>query len=349
MIIPFDEALKKSEDSKEPRAILLGNGFSISCNPKFDYRNLYEKSEHLLSDQLKNLFITFDTYDFESIIEKIENAEKLISVWNPQEIEIINKLNADAKHLRQIFAKTIIDHHATYNEATSSKRFTLCGYRSCVNFLANFSQIFTTNYDLLIYWMITHEKNKQRLFPKCDGFGRQNIQRKLIWKESSISDSKDYIQNVYYLHGALFFVSEKHLIKLDGADKNILKIVQDRILNSGEMPFVVFEGSTTDKLRKIENNHYLDYAYKKLKKIEGDLFIYGHALCDNDDHILQAIKQSKVKKIFIGIFNQAEEGNIKNKARILEEKNRTIEYYDAKSIDIWQDYSYFQKNQPKAA
>lgn len=79
---------------------------------------------------------------------------------------------------------------------------------SLLNFLSNFKAIYTTNYDLFLYWLIMYSKSKlnSESIPLNDGFLRENEENnRLIWcnKEN---------QDIYFLHGGfLFTVIMRHI------------------------------------------------------------------------------------------------------------------------------------------
>ena len=77
-----------------------------------------------------------------------------------------------------------------------------------------------------------------------------------------------------------------------------------------------------------------------MSQIGGSLFIFGHSLQENDDHVLKCIRNSKVSTVYVSIFgdpssqdNQA----IKNRALSLSSgrRERRVLFYDAASAAVW--------------
>ncbi len=88
---------------------------------------------------------------------------------------------------------------------------------------------------------------------------------------------------------------------------------------------------------------YLGKCLRSLSSCEGSLFIHGHSLAENDEHILRAIVEAKFKAIFVSIHGDAESDEnraIGERAEALalrrpERKQLEVEFYDADSAAAW--------------
>ena len=115
-------------------------------------------------------------------------------------------------------------------------------------------------------------------------------------------------------------------------------------------PMFISEGTTEHKLSRIRDCSYLEHAFYSLDKIKDNLFIFGHSLGDEDDHVFYRTNTNpNLKNIFISIFGGIEDDN--NKAIIKkitewEEINiannhltkhliKNYYLYDAESADMW--------------
>jgi hypothetical protein len=73
------------------------------------------------------------------------------------------------------------------------------------------------------------------------------------------------------------------------------------------------------------------------------MFIYGHSLAANDDHILRAIVKSKIKQLFVGIYGDPElEDNkriIKRAGQMTAERKKSptlyVDFFDSESACVW--------------
>jgi hypothetical protein len=87
----------------------------------------------------------------------------------------------------------------------------------------------------------------------------------------------------------------------------------------------------------------LQSALKSFSKISNNLFIYGHSLADNDDHIINLIPKSKVSKIFIGVYGDPNDSKNKlliKKAMGLPAKRNSknelaVYFYRSESAQVW--------------
>lgn len=211
------------------------------------------------------------------------------------------------------------------------------------SFLDNFQNIYTLNYDLLLYWVIMHynESNKQIRYD--DGFRTPDTGKAeyVTW-----DIEKTNKQNIFYLHGALhIFDQGSELQKYTWLNTGIKLIEQVRnALDNDFFPVFVSEGTSVEKKEKIVHSNYLSRGFRSFSAIGNSLFIYGHSLADNDDHILHLIPKGKISKLFVSIYGDPDSEDNKKiiqKAKALQE-NRNIEknplqiyFYDATSVKIW--------------
>ncbi len=306
-LIPFEEALRLSDTR---RHVLLGNGFSIDWNSSiFKYDALVDQADFSsLSVDAKELFALLNTKDFEAVIEALRRASSLASFYATSEPDLSKRFTEDAEKLKGILASTIAKNHPDQpNEISKSE------YEYCRRFIANFSGIYTLNYDLLLYWALMHKEGGEDI--KCDdGF------------RNSEDDSADYViwdngdshsQNLHFLHGAIhLFDAGTELQKFTWTKTGIRLIDQVRsALDEGLFPLFVSEGSSDEKLTRINHSGYLHKAKRSFSGISGSLFIHGHSLTDNDDHIISMIPDTKINKLFISMTTDPD--SPQNKGKLL--------------------------------
>jgi hypothetical protein len=97
------------------------------------------------------------------------------------------------------------------------------------DFLSKFTRVYTTNYDLLLYWTIIYKKERFR-----DYFWGRNLMFDLA--DVGVRENKT---RVFYLHGAAFEGVKK--IRAQRAD--LLAQIY-RNLRKGKVPVFVSEGRT---------------------------------------------------------------------------------------------------------
>ncbi|OGS24826.1 MAG: hypothetical protein A2314_02080 [Elusimicrobia bacterium RIFOXYB2_FULL_50_12] len=337
--ISFSDALQRAGAKKH---LLLGNGFSIALKPDiFSYASLYDEclKQRCISDETKKLFNKFGTRDFEVIIRALNDTAKVLSVYTSSR-KMAKQITNDAGKLK----KALIDLLSAKHPANPSE---IAGnqYKACTQFLGNFERIYTLNYDLLLYWVVMKAlENKEVKYD--DGFRYGDGQDYVVWHPEEAKS-----QNIYYLHGALhLFDAGEEIKKFTWINTGIRLIEQIRgELNKNNFPLFVAEGTSPEKMTKINHSQYLGRGIRSFAGIGGSLFIYGHSLADNDAHYLKFIAKNKVEKLFVSIYNDGTQKQMKVNsliqqraasiatARMQEKKQYPIEivYYDALSAKVW--------------
>lgn len=327
-MLTYQEALK-SIDREERPSLLLGNGFSQAWNKEtFNYANLLEKANFGPRDAIiKSLFANLNTYDFEVIMRQLVSTEIVCEAYGVEQ-GMVNQIKEDKKSLKKSLITVISSTHPFLPSNVTDDQ-----YISVRKFISGFNQIFTVNYDLLLYWSINKNNLEPKNYKTDDGFRASQL-----WKGY---DTDDTDQKVHFLHGGLHIYDsgidiKKHVCKDTG--KTIIEQVREN-LEAGKFPLFVSEPNHEDKLKKIEHNPYLNYCFQALRKLQDTLFIYGHSMDENDKHIFSQIKSSQTRKVFVSIYgDENSEANTRTKANaqaFLQEKDRNVDFFNAASVPIW--------------
>jgi hypothetical protein len=146
--------------------------------------------------------------------------------------------------------------------------------------------------------------------------------------------------NTFYLHGALhLFLGEKRETQKRVATTGaIIDNIADTIRARGELPLFVSEGTSIQKMARINSVPYLRFSYDKLKSLQGSLFVYGHSMAENDYHLYNAIFESNIRKLFVCVYRPDETlQNTKERLAQFRERNQQIEvgYVDSASVSVW--------------
>ncbi|HOD84105.1 MAG: hypothetical protein BWX88_03021 [Planctomycetes bacterium ADurb.Bin126] len=144
-LLTFHEALKQTDGVK--RHLLLGNGFSRACrNELFAYEALFTQAKKNLSPSAKKAFDALKTTDFEAVMRALKQARDLLQVYAPTMPKLAERLATDAEELRDVLAQAIASSHPDRpNEITDDE------FGASREFLSHFNNIYTLNYDLLLY------------------------------------------------------------------------------------------------------------------------------------------------------------------------------------------------------
>jgi len=243
-VISYEEAMKQT--GGKDCGLLLGNGFSIQ---HFSYKTLLEKSDLEPDEPVRLLFDLLETVDFERVVKALEDASIVETVYgnDPHSTELL----ADANRLREALVHAVRTTHPGHREDIEGV------IPSCVEFLASFSNVFTLNYDLLLYWVIL-----QRGANFSDGFG--------LGVEANGFLGPFYC-NIFNVHGGLHLFRkpdddvEKCLMGTTGVIDAIAKVITE----GKRFPIYVAEGTSSAKLSRINSIPYLKHCYEILQASTG--------------------------------------------------------------------------------
>jgi len=315
---------------KVQKNLLLGNGLSISIHDRFSYENLLRASSKIDGSRkaVYDLFYDFKTSNFEDVMGKFQDSLLIYDKLNISSDESRSVIQSAIKSIREIFLKSLNDVHPR----------SLCDIHNFdkINalhwFLSFFDSVFTTNYDLLIYWVLSkfnYKKTTGEMF--SDGFGRKEGDG-LVWSNMNI-------QNLFYIHGALhikhsdsFFAEKVEFIE-NGV--SILDQVREN-LEKSYYPIIILEGTSSQKINSINSSAYLSFCFERLKRIQGHLFIHGSSFGDNDSHIYESIFSNKdIKRLYVSAHGESY-SQIKNKINMFSDKYKRedgfVKYYDSESV-----------------
>lgn len=291
--------------------LLLGNGFSIAyCSDKFRYSNLYEYflNNGIFSENVKKLFRVSNTCNFEQILKDLTYASKINGVLKLEQ----TKIEVAMEELRNGLIDAI-------NEVHPQKKDVCVECRNLLNSISEFGDIFTTNYDLYLYWLIMEPENSNKHQDFFRG-GKDSITRRNA-TFLKFNKREEPTKKIYYLHGALFLFEQGQTVsKLIRDNDDLLVNVTNQIENYN-FPIFVAEGDSESKLRKIRTNKYLDFCFTKLNNTINNkpILIFGHSLSTQDQHIIDAIIESERVVIYaLYCQDRTEESIQREKYRVLE-------------------------------
>lgn len=352
-ILSFDEAITDSVNFSK-RHLMLGNGFSIACRSDiFHYASLYEQADFSQIPEAEAVIKALETQDFEVAIRALETSAKVLPSYVPDGAAAIAKMHKHAADLKEILVSTIADNHPNIPSEITDEKFW-----ACRQFLSHFltgrsGQVFTLNYDLLLYWALMNDafpSDSSVKLEKNDGFGNDEDDPDtdyVVWQ----GETGAHNARVHFLHGALhLFDSGSELKKYTWIRKGVPLVEQAReAINNNAYPVFVAEGSSIQKKNKIRHNAYLYQGLKQLtanaKEGKHCFFIFGHSLAKNDDHILTRLARGRFPKLYVGIFGDPNSRD--NKLIIKRAKELgtlrvpsyplEVAFYDAASANVWGD------------
>lgn len=299
--------------------ILLGNGFSLNFSETLRYSNLFDSFINTCTSGSKNLFRLLATRNFETVLESIETA-KLVTEALDSELSGLDKHKTEIKNG---LIKTINQIHPRPDAIDYKLTEELAKQFSC------FNNVFTTNYDLYLYYIILDSNI----------FG-DHFFTKASTKFHSFEEPDTKKNNhIYYLHGALFLF--EHSINtyklLKPSNGWLLDNITEEI-RADNYPLFISEGKSEGKLKSIQSNPYLTFCFNRLESDgndKGHIVVFGQSLSSQDYHIASAIdKHFKKAAISLRIDDWSSMGELKaEKNRILSLfKDTDIEFFCSKSL-----------------
>ncbi|MBB1032610.1 DUF4917 family protein [Dietzia sp. SLG310A2-38A2] len=346
-VTTYDEAYRwVNEASSGPKShLLLGNGFSVAYDRgRFSYSALLDhaRQEGVLSPIAEKFFSALGTYDFEVVIRQLSDAANALEVLDGDSYRIeIEELRREADGLKEVLASTLAALHPERPTDVLDEAYTRV--RAFIN---RHGKIYTANYDLLLYWALMHDDDTMGFTLSDDGFRSPDHDAPyVVWNHLN-----PHSQNILYLHGALHLYRDAgnaQLQKLTWIRTDVPLIDQIREqLRKNRFPLIVAEGTSQEKLAKIQTSDYLSKGLRSLAQIGGGILAYGLSFGSNDAHISQAIVNSKVSRIAVSIYGDPSSGS--NQDSIIAVNRLTadrhsfnskrplaVRFYDAESVPLW--------------
>jgi len=291
------------KDTYDWKGILIGNGSSIAIWNQFNYSSIFSKSttseiEHPLLEKDQNLFNALRTTNFEQVLSSLSTAKTINQVLG-FDVKLINDLYNNIQRALIEAVRTIhIPWKAVPDEVLGVINSELLKYK----------YVYSTNYDLLVYWAMMHEN--QRVFRDFFFSEEFDLSNTEIWSKSTA---------VLFLHGGLHLYrlpSGQTLKRRSGDDKNLLDLFGQPYYE-GAVPLFITEGSHEEKMASIYKSDYLSFAYNKFSQHRDSLVIFGHSLGDSDKHIVDAINNWGPARIAISMRSDTESNIRRRKAQII--------------------------------
>jgi len=339
----FEAVMLSLSRKKRSATLLLGNGFSMAYDPKiFSYNALYDFLAQSKDDTVAKILLAMKTKNFELMMAQLEMFSSLLKTFGADKAlqNAIEKANA---MLKQGLLDAIKSLHPEHVFKVPEEKSVACA--AFLNrFLSTGGKVFTTNYDLLLYWVLM----RQKIANAIDGFGRELLNpiqaadggdpewSDLIWGENRKG------QNIFYLHGALpLFDSGTQIIKEQYSNDGFLLENISTRLDAGEYPIFVTAGNGADKLAQIRHNPYLSDCYDNLTEVNGSIITFGFGFGEYDEHIIDALNKAtkfgskmppKLWSVYIGTYTKHDIEYIES---IQHKFHAKVHTYDAKTVNLW--------------
>jgi len=326
--------------------LLFGNGFSMSYDKNiFSYNALSDFIETTGDPLIKSLFEKLNTKNFELIMQQLDNFCEIAEIFSDDKI-LVPKIKAASKRLKNSLIGAVKELHPEHVFKIPDEKSISC-IKFLQEYLSNEGLVFSTNYDLLLYWVLMRNGAQNA----TDGFGR-DLETELDNEHYVDTDELEYSelrwgkhkdeQTIHYLHGTLpIFDTGVSIVKVEyDTEHYLLQNIKDRI-DKKEYPIFVTAGNGKEKLTHIMHNKYLSFCYEQLCEIQGSLVTFGFNFGEYDTHIIDAINiaakmgkkiPDKLWSVYIGVYSDEDLKHIKE----IEKKFKCkVTPYNARTVNVW--------------
>ncbi|MGC5702802.1 DUF4917 family protein [Pseudomonas sp. NFXW11] len=305
--------------------LLIGNGASRAVWEDFAYDSLFENArtveEKPLGASELSVFDALQTRSFEQVLGALKTTSRVnkalaVSSAAPRnryyaiKEALINSVHALHIPWRLVQAQSL----ATINQE-----------------LRRYPTVFTSNYDLLNYWAIQHApEGLDDLFQGAE-------------PAFDLGAARTSRTRILYLHGGL------HLVRnLDGSARKMTSTegtllgnfaINNTLKTLDDVPLFVSEGPVAEKLKTIRSSDYLSFCYQQLLDHQGALCIFGHNLGPQDQHLVQAIRQSASSTLAISIYPRSAafiQHQKRHYAKLFDGLDLELRFFDAKTHALGQ-------------
>ena len=339
----YNSVLKSLIIKKRIKHLMLGNGFSISYNHKiFSYNALYDFIEKLKDPTLSKLFDVIKTKNFEQIMRQLDNFIEIAKAFDKNG-KLIKTLGDANLLLQESLINAVSSLHPEHVFEVQEEKSTAC-FNFLDEYLSNDGKVFSTNYDLLLYWVLMRNESDKAI----DGFGKEllNPVENRRGEEAEYDDlywgKHKGSQNIFHVHGTLpIFDTGIEIEKEVYKDKKyLMENIKER-MNNKDYPIFVTAGDGNEKLKQIYHNRYLTFCYEQLCNITGSLVVFGFNFGEYDYHIIEAINIAakrgamsgeKLFSIYIGVYSNEDLEYIKS---IQGRFDCKVNVFNSKTVNVW--------------
>jgi hypothetical protein len=272
-------------------ALLCGNGLSVNVWSRFAYWSLFEHAR-TGGLRLADLALFAETQNFERVLSDLATTIRVneaLGIASERAFERYRSIQRGLGHaIREV--------HPTRSQIPDS---TLEHIRAE---LARYAWIFSTSYDLLVYWAMGCGGSFDPFLDHFRGGGKLRF-------DSDRAGVYAGQVPVYFPHRALHLVvgGDGVTWKLRrGAMSTVLDQFGEPIADDAHArPLLVTEGTSRDKLLAIEGNEYLAHALDQLRRQEIPAVVFGASLREEDDHLIAALNEHPERPIAVSMRKAA--------------------------------------------
>jgi hypothetical protein len=287
------------ESSADWTGLLVGNGASVAVWGDFGYDSLFEvaRSDRIgdpLGVEDTSLFDIFDTTNFEQVLASLKTARTVARALEIDIPELSQRYSSVQRALFEAVHAVHVPWLEVPAQTTRDMHAAMRGYRS----------VYSTNYDLLLYWSSMEHGGSGFLDYFWGPGNRFDPFDTEIWS------SRELWTRILFIHGGIHLrrLQSGGTRKVTSDAGNLLEQFETAFAGE-ETPLLVSEGESEDKLRSILSSDYLSFAHQSFVRHEGGLVVYGHSLSDADEHLVAPMRGWRDNPVAISL-RPSDDGSI---------------------------------------
>jgi Domain of unknown function (DUF4917) len=311
--LPWWDGIRTEHDWK---TLLVGNGLSINIWPRFDYGSLYARAagggidDGLAADDVELFEALGGSTNFEHVLRDLRTAAAVTRGLGGDVEPYVRRYAS----IQRALGAAVLASHVDFAGVPEATR------RHVADALREFSMVFTTSYDLILYWSMSVDAFEGF----CDCFTRDHTFDP--WRP------QDRVP-VFFLHGAMHLVVDEAGVthKLTRSDRSLLEQFGKPVRGVRTKPLLVTEGSSGDKLEQIEKNDYLAHALTRLREDRAPLVIFGHSLSHEDEHLVEAINRDPPSAVAVSVLPEGDVDAERLAIRARLHRVKTVRFFNART------------------
>ncbi|HYG40825.1 MAG TPA: DUF4917 family protein, partial [Cytophagales bacterium] len=149
----YQEVISYLDRIPRTKHLLFGNGFSMAYDKDiFSYNALSKFIENTKDPLIRNLFERLNTKNFELIMQQLDNFCEIADIFS-EDNTLVPKIRKASEALKNSLIDAVKELHPEHVFKIPEEKS-----KSCINFLQQYIDkgglVFSTNYDLLPYWVL---------------------------------------------------------------------------------------------------------------------------------------------------------------------------------------------------
>lgn len=214
------------------------------------------------------------------------------------------------------------------------------------SFLKSFDTVLSLNYDLLVYWTMTHGLtiDDGHAFKDCFSLGGRFDDN---WRKyRNLYRYAEHSRTlVFYPHGSLALCRDRveQEFKIHAAEEGLLESILAGWQGEQIVPLFVSEGIAAQKVASIQSSNYLSTVYREvLTSKRHTLTLFGWGIGEHDRHLLRQMRGTGIERVAISVKDrdeaycnhayQAIQGELRSPWR---KEPIPVDFFDCESPGCW--------------